>query len=209
MEQKNRILRITRTAVLIALLVVLQAALMPLNNSLITGSIVNLLLIISVMTCGLSSGLCVAAVSPVVARLFGIGPLWSLIPFIAAGNAALVVLWHFIGNRSIGGKKYKARLAALFTAAFVKFLVLYVGIVRIAIPVFLGLPEKQAAVISNMFSIPQLITALTGGTFAFFLIPRLKKQLGEKKDKNGQFIYLFPVRRDSCFACHILCKRQE
>lgn len=64
MEQKNRILRITRTAVLIALLVVLQAALMPLNNSLITGSIVNLLLIISVMTCGLSSGLCVAAVSP-------------------------------------------------------------------------------------------------------------------------------------------------
>ena len=50
MEQKNRILRITRTAVLIALLVVLQAALMPLNNSLITGSIVNLLLIISVMT---------------------------------------------------------------------------------------------------------------------------------------------------------------
>lgn len=119
------------------------------------------------------------------------------------------MLWHFIGNRSIGGKKYKARLAALFTAAFVKFLVLYVGIVRIAIPVFLGLPEKQAAVISNMFSIPQLITALTGGTFAFFLIPRLKKQLGEKKDKNGQFIYLFPVRRDSCFACHILCKRQE
>ena len=209
MEQKNRILRITRTAVLIALLVVLQAALMPLNNSLITGSIVNLLLIISVMTCGLSSGLCVAAVSPVVARLFGIGPLWSLIPFIAAGNAALVVLWHFIGNRSIGGKKYKARLAALFTAAFAKFLVLYVGIVRIAIPVFLGLPEKQAAVISNMFSIPQLITALTGGTFAFFLIPRLKKRLGEKKDKNGQFIYLFPVRRDSCFACHILCKRQE
>lgn len=105
MEQKNRIFRITRTAVLIALLVVLQAALMPLNNSLITGSIVNLLLIISVMTCGLSSGLCVAAVSPVIARLFGIGPLWSLIPFIAAGNAALVVLWHFIGNRSIGGKK--------------------------------------------------------------------------------------------------------
>ena len=46
MEQKNRIFRITRTAVLIALLVVLQAALMPLNNSLITGSIVNLLLII-------------------------------------------------------------------------------------------------------------------------------------------------------------------
>ena len=41
-----------------------------------------------------------------------------------------------------------------------------------------------------MFSIPQLITALAGGTFAFFLIPRLKKRLGEKKDKmDNLFTY--------------------
>lgn len=181
MEQKIRILWITQTAVLIALLIVLQAASMPLNNSLVTGSIVNLLLIISVMTCGLPAGLCVAVVSPVLARFFGIGPLWSLIPFIAAGNVVLVVLWYFIGNRGMGGKKYKARLAALFIAAFAKFLVLYVGIVRIAIPLFLELSEKQAAVISNMFSIPQLVTALTGGGFAFLLIPRLKKAMGGEK----------------------------
>jgi uncharacterized membrane protein len=177
MEQKHRILRITRTAILIALLIVLQAATTPLGTPLLTGSIVNLLLIISVMTCGLPSGLCVAAVSPILAKLFGIGPIWSLIPFIAVGNIVLVVLWHLIGSRSMGGKTYIPYLAALVAAAVAKFLVLYVGIVKIAIPLFLDLPKKQAAVISNMFSVPQLATALMGGVLALALIPRLKQAL--------------------------------
>ena len=177
MEHGQRTLWITRTALLIALLIILQAATMPLGNSLITGSIVNLLLIISVMTCGLSSGLSVAVISPVAARFFGIGPLWSLIPFIAAGNAVLVLLWYLIGNRHASGKTYTACLAALITAAAAKFLVLYVGIVQIAVPLLLHLPERKAAVVSNMFAIPQLVTALAGGAFALPLIPRLKKAI--------------------------------
>ena len=175
MDNKRKILWITHTAIFIALLIVLQAATAPLGNPIITGSIVNLLLIISVMTCGLSSGLTVSVVSPVIAKFLGIGPLWALIPFIAAGNMVLVLLWHFIGNRSIGGKKYTAYIVALIVAAIVKFIVLYVGIVQIAVPIFLGLPEPQAAIISNIFSIPQLITALVGGALAVVLFPRLKK----------------------------------
>ena len=54
---------------------------------------------------------------------------------------------------------------------------LYVGIVQIAVPLLLHLPERQAAVVSNMFSIPQLVTALAGGAFALPLIPRLKKAI--------------------------------
>lgn len=178
---KQSILWITRTAIFIALLIVLQAATAPLGNTIITGSIVNLLLIVSVMTCGLASGLSVAAVSPFMAKFLGIGPLWSLIPFIALGNAALVLLWYFIGNRNMG-RKYTAYIVALFGAAVTKFLVLYIGIVQIAIPVFLGLPEQQAAVISNMFSIPQLVTALVGGALATVLFPRLKKVIAGGKE---------------------------
>lgn len=173
--KRQRILWITRTAVFIALLIVLQAATAALGNAILTGSIVNLLLITSVMTCGLASGLAVAVVSPVAAKLFGIGPLWSILPFIAAGNAALVLTWHFLGNRSIAGKRYLAYLAALIAAAVVKFLVLYVGIVKIAIPKLLDLPEQQATVVSHMFSLPQLITALSGGALAIVLFPRLQK----------------------------------
>jgi hypothetical protein len=163
------------------MLIVLQVATAPLGNIFVTGSIVNLLLIVSVMTCGLASGLTIAAISPVMAKFLGIGPLWSLIPFIAVGNIVLVLLWHFIGNQSTG-RKYAANFVALLCAAVSKFLVLYIGIVQVAVPVFLGLPEQQAAVISNMFSIPQLVTALVGGTFAIILFPRLKKAIGESRE---------------------------
>jgi len=182
LENKNKILWITRTAIFIALLIVLQAATAPLGNTLITGSIVNLMLIASVMTCGLASGLSVAVFSPVMAKFFGIGPFWSLIPFIVAGNAVLVLLWHFVGNRNMG-RVYAAYIVALIAAAIAKFLTLYIGVVQIAIPVFLGLPEQQAAITSNMFSIPQLITALVGGVFAIILLPTLKKAI--KAERQG------------------------
>ncbi len=174
MNDKKRIFWITHTAIFIALLVVLQAATAPLGNILITGTVVNLLLIVSVMTCGLASGLSVAVISPIMAKLIGIGPLWILIPFIAAGNIVLVLLWHFAGNQN-RGHRYAAYITALISAAIAKFFVLYIGIVRIAIPLFLGLPEQQASIISNMFSITQLITALAGGIIASLILPPLKK----------------------------------
>ena len=205
MNDKSRIHWITRTAIFIALLIAMQTATAPLGNIILTGSIVNLLLIVSVMTCGLASGLSVAMVSPIMAKLLGIGPLWSIIPFLIAGNMTLVLLWHFVGNRNMGRKyaaynattkgteaygisttdkkgQYMSYIVALISASVAKFLVLYIGIVRIAIPVFLGLPYSQAAVVSNMFSIPQLVTAIVGGIVAIALLPTLKKAIRERRE---------------------------
>ena len=183
MNNKVRILWITRTAVFTALLIVLQATAAQFGNHIVTGSIVNMMLIISVMTCGLASGLSTAVISPVMAKFLGIGPFWSLIPFIAAGNIVLVILWHFIGNRNTG-PKYTALVTALFTAAIAKFLVLYIGIVKIAVPVILDLAERQATVISNIFSIPQMLTALIGGISAIVLLPSLEKTINFHKRQN-------------------------
>lgn len=102
MEQKKRIIRITRTAVFLALLIVLQAATAPLGNTLLTGSVVNFLLITSVMLCGPASGFTVAVLSPVLARFLGIGPLWALIPFIIAGNITICAVWYLVAGR--GGR---------------------------------------------------------------------------------------------------------
>lgn len=176
MKNKEKIRWITQTAILISLLIVAQAATAPLGNTLITGTLVNLLLILSVMICGLSSGAAVAVISPIIAKFIGIGPLWMLIPFIAAGNTALILFWYFIGNKN-AGHKYIAYITALVTAAIGKFFVLYIGIVKIAVPLILGLPEQQAAVVSHMFSIPQLITALAGGIIAVIILPSLKKAI--------------------------------
>ena len=54
MNRKLGIIWIARTSIFIALLIVLQAATAPLGNIVVTGSIVNLLLVVSVMTCGLA-----------------------------------------------------------------------------------------------------------------------------------------------------------
>ena len=174
MLKHKKVLWITRTAVLIAITVALQALTLQLGNQIITGSVVNLMLIISVMTCGLSAGLTVAAFTPVLPTLLGFGPLWPIVPFIAAGNMVLVLLWHFIGNRNMGNK-YIAYVFALIAGATGKFLVLYFGVVHIALPYILGMPRHP--VLTFMFSYPQLITAATGGVCAIILLPSLGKAI--------------------------------
>lgn len=172
---------ITRTAVFIALLIVIQAATASLGNTIVTGSLVNLILVVSVMTCGLVSGLTVAVISPIAAKLLGIGPLWSLIPFIALGNAVLVIIWFWLGNKETASRTL-SYLIALVTGAAAKFLVLYLGIVKIAVPLLLHLPTKQAATISGLFYLPQLITALIGGSLAMVILPPLKKALSHSSE---------------------------
>lgn len=166
-----KILWLTRTAVFLALLVSVQSFTAPLGNQIITGSLVNMLLAVSAVACGMSSGLTVACVSPVLAKLFGIGPLWELIPFIVLGNAVFVAIWSAIGRREAKNKLMPWGIA-LASAAVAKFALLFFSIVKLAVPVLLQLPEKQSAMLSTMFSVPQLVTALIGGAVAIaVLIP--------------------------------------
>ena len=178
MFKHEKVIWITRTAVLIALTIALQALTMQFGNQIITGSIVNLMLIIAVMTCSLSTGLTVAAVTPILPTLLGFGPLWPIVPFIAVGNMALVTVWHFLGNRELGSV-YISYGLAMAAGAVVKFLVLYLGVVQLAIPYILGLPSGN--VLSIMFSYPQLITAATGGVCAAILLPSLLKAIKQRR----------------------------
>ena len=88
MNTKN----LTRTAILIALLVALQAATKPLGNQFITGSCVNLVLAVAALFCGPVSASIVAIVSPFFAYLFGIAPQIWLAPAIALGNLVYVLI---------------------------------------------------------------------------------------------------------------------
>ena len=79
---KKRILWVTETAVMLALLIVLQWATKPLGQ-IVTGSCVNAVLVAAVLLGGLWCGLTVAVISPFCAFLLGIGPqLIAIIPAI-------------------------------------------------------------------------------------------------------------------------------
>jgi len=174
MFKHEKVLWITRTAVFIALTVALQALTLQFGNQFITGSIVNFMLIISVMTCGLPTGLTVALFTPIMPTLLGFGPVWPVVPFIIAGNMALIVLWHFIGNREIINN-YVAHAIAMVAGAVAKFLVLFIGVVQIVVPYILQLPEGN--IMSVLFSYPQLITASIGGVCAIIVLPVLQKAI--------------------------------
>ncbi len=174
----KQVLWITQTALLLALLVVLQAITKSFGQ-LVTGSFVNAVLAISVLFSGLWSGLVVALVSPVLAFLLGIAPQVITVPAIMAGNAVFVLMLHFLS-----GKEIWRRALAWIGAAAAKFAVLYLLVVEIICGVAAdsllasgALKAPMLKMLPTMFSLPQLVTALIGGGVAVLLVPVLKKAL--------------------------------
>ena len=85
---------------MLALLVALQALTKPLGQ-LVTGSCVNAVLAITALFAGLSSGVTVAVISPVLAYLLGIAPQILTVPAIMVGNTVYVVLLALIAGKDI------------------------------------------------------------------------------------------------------------
>ena len=167
----KKTLFITRTAAMLALLIVLQAATKNLGQ-LVTGSCVNAVLAAATLLGGFASGLIVAVVSPFLAFLLGIGPkLIEVVPAIAIGNLALVlILWAIKGDGALN------RVIKWIAASVGKFLVLYLLVIQLLCRV-MTLPEKMTATFSTMFSWPQLVTALIGSGIMLLILPILQKAI--------------------------------
>ena len=173
--KKTNIVWIAETAIFLALLIVLQAVTASLGQF-VTGSAVNFVLVAAAVIGGLWSGIVVAAVSPFLAFLLGIGPkLIAIVPFIAVGNIVLVLVYALV-MKCLGSKPLVAWPVGVVAAAVLKFAALYCCIVLIVLP-SLGLPDPQVATMSAMFSWPQLVTALIGGVLAALVVPPVKKAL--------------------------------
>ncbi len=178
---RGKILWMTRTAVMLAMLIGLQALTKPLGQ-LVTGSCVNAVLAAAGLLCGISSGVTIALLSPGFAYLLGIAPQIVTVPAIMAGNVCYVLLLVLLTNR---GRVWKLRWPlALVCAAAVKFGVLYLLVAKIicgvAAPKLLAagvLKPPMLQALPAMFAWPQLITALIGGGVAIVLVPVLKKAL--------------------------------
>ena len=182
---------ITETAVMLALLICLQwvGSFVPeqMTKQLITGTMVNCVLAVTVLLVGLSSGIAVALISPVCAFLFNIAPnIVTVLPIMLGNSCYVVLLYCIIGKcRKFGIQQ----ITALVTAAAVKFAVLYVLVVKVVCGVASGallgkkvgetvvLAPKMLTMLPTMFTWPQLITALAGGAIALAILPVLRKSL--------------------------------
>ena len=172
---------ITETAVLLALLVSLQALTKPMGQ-IVTGSCVNTVLAVAALVGGLGSGLTIALVSPVLAFLLGIAPQILTVPAIMVGNSVYVLALHFLAD--VTGRNLTRQAAAWLVAAAAKFATLYLIVVKVICgvmaPALLSagtLKEPMLKALPATFSWPQLITALIGGAVALCIVPLLRKAL--------------------------------
>ncbi len=153
---------ITRTAILLALTVIFQSFRAP---QLITGTLVNGMLLISAGYVGMWSGVIIGLFTPVLAFLFGIMKFPPVIPFIMVGNALYVLVFSGMRNKPVG----------MVLGSVVKFLWLSASVYYM-LPLF---GVKAPAVLVEMFTFPQLATAVMGGVLALLVLGLLKKSLVE------------------------------
>ena len=180
--RNNKVIWIVRTAVLIALLVTLQAITKPLGT-LVTGSCVNFVLVAAVLLGGLWSGLTVALISPFMAFLLQIAPMpIYLVPGVAIGNMALVAVYWLLLNKVKVSKKLEPVMwvAAIVLAAAVKFGVLYL-VIKVLIVALVTAIQGAAKAPAALFSVQQMVTAAIGGTLAMAVIKPISYAINKNK----------------------------
>ena len=164
----NKVL--VRGAFLIAVAVVLQAIrlvlpLPPVAGAFVIGSLVNMMLVVTMLLNGMATALLLCCMLPVFAYRQGQLLLPVLIPVVAVGNFAFAALVQRFKNSS----------AAYVVPACVKA-VLMCGAAYLALAI-LGLdkPAVQKAVLFAM-SVPQLVTGIIGVVLA----KKILKIIGSK-----------------------------
>ena len=171
---------ITRGAIGIALVIVIQFVTKSLGQQLITGSLVNLVLALMALLFGWSVGAAVAIVSPFIAYLLGINAQILVVPAIAVGNLTYVLVIALLVKLL---KKNRLPLTvrdliAVIAGALCKFAIQYLLIVKWIAPSFL--PAKAQPVMAVNFGIIQLFTACIGGVIACIIrLPVGKASKGE------------------------------
>jgi len=169
---KNSIRFITRTALLLAVAVAFQifGKFIPYNNF-VVGPVVNAVLIVATAISGIWSGTAISVIAPLVSAFTNKAPIAPFIiafsPFIALGNFVIVLAYHLL--------KKKSRILAVVAGAAVKFVVLYASVTLFTSLV--QMPPQMAATLTNLFSWPQLVTALTGGAVALAVLAAIEKRI--------------------------------
>ncbi len=174
---RQRSIKFSRLALLIALTITLQMAGLPQPA---IGPLVNMMLIITTLVINPLGGLALGVVTPLVAVLGGQLPplLIPMAPFIMIGNALFVILFAAIGGMKSALTEKEPLYSVwawigLVVAAAAKTAWLYL-IVRMLLPHLIGKPVP--APLLALMSLPQFVTAGIGGSFAFLFFNILKRR---------------------------------
>ena len=153
---------LVRGAMLIALTVVLQSLrlfipLPPMASMFFIGTLVNMMLAVTVRLAGLKPALLAVVLLPFFAYLQGQLPIPLLIP-VVIGNAVFVLICHWAWHRGLMLAPL-AKTICMFTSSLVLLKVL-------------ALPEKMVFAIGFMMGWPQMVTGICGILLARLITKR-------------------------------------
>lgn len=165
---------VVKTSILLATAIVIQffGRNFPQINQFLVGPVINTILILTTIICGLKWGILTGLLTPVLALIVGqlSLPMAPFIPFIIMGNIIYVIVFKVFSNY-----KYGDYIGILISSVF-KYLFLSFSAKNVVKLIGLNLPNKILEKLAIMMSTPQLITALCGGIFAISLIAMLSKR---------------------------------
>ncbi|MDR3552794.1 MAG: ECF transporter S component [Clostridia bacterium] len=189
MRNKN-LLWLTTTAVLLALIVVAQLipVQVPPVKQLVTGSLVNLILIVATTAVGLWSGVALAGLSPFINLALGQLPAPVMAPVVAIGNIILVlIVWLFfrMARDKSNGTQTAVNISGIVLAAVLKCAFLWSVTAGAIAPLLAGkAAQAKIALLINMMSWPQAVAAVIGGLIALAVLPPVRRFL---RVNNQQF----------------------
>ncbi len=175
--------QITQTALLLSICIASQFFK---NLSVyITGPIINICIILTVLMIGLGSGVILSIVTPVTAFLIAPSPIMSgiplVIPCIMIGNSILAIsVWVFQKKLLMSTASIRV-IIGIVVGAISKAIFMGVTIVLILLPLFSGniaVPAQKLPILLQTakvtFSITQFVTAIIGGVISYVIWLRIK-----------------------------------
>lgn len=157
-----------KTKILIFFILTVLVVYLPtiIHQQLITGSLVNTVLILAVFLVGPFEALFLGLLPSVFALTSGLLPLplAPIVPFIMISNTIFVAIYHYFGRKFF--------FLAILAAGFLKFLFLY-GAANILVDFLFE--EKIALILITMTGWTQFLTAVIGGILAYTVLSAIKR----------------------------------
>jgi len=160
-------LKVKEKVLIFSALVVLAAYLPTVIHSQpVTGSLVNMSLILAVFLLGPLEAVLLALIPSFFALTSGLLPLplLPMVPFIIIGNMILICVYHYLGRKNF--------FLAIAAASFCKFLFIYASL---NLFVSFSPGGKQMVPLASMMSWTQFLTAVSGGILAYSVLLFVKK----------------------------------
>lgn len=166
MNRSVDVRKLVQTSLMLALSLVFQIGFANFAQP-VVGPLVNMVLFITAALVSPWSAIAVGIITPLMAFIVGIMPMFPLVPVIMIGNGVLVAAFSYCYHQP---KLKFGEYIGVVVAALFKFLFLATAI-RHIVPLFV---PKVPPTLVTALSFNQFVTAIIGGVIALIVIKSIK-----------------------------------